>query len=244
VRSGQVVFVTAPFDGFLERVEFEVGDTVAAGAPLVTFDTRELLVRQAAELAEMNRFTKEVERARAQNALADMRVAEAQLEQARAVLERTRFHLEQAVIAAPIDGVIVEGDLRKRLGSPVRQGEVLLQTARLDDLYLQIEIPEREVHEVLGRTEGRMLFAAQADRSFPVTIERILPGGLPGQAGVVFLARAHSDEPPPAWWRPGMSGDGADRGRVAQRRVDLHPPHDRLAAAPVVVVRTPEAARR
>jgi len=206
VRSEQVVFVTAPFDGFIEDVSFEVGDNVLAGAPLVTFDTRELLVQEAAELAELNRYRKEIERARAQNALADMRVAEAQAAQARAVLERTRYHLEQATLTAPIEGVIVEGDLRKRLGAPVQQGEVLLQTAGLKTLYIQIEIPERDVHEVLERTDARMLFAAQPDRSFALEIERLLPGGLPGASGVVFVARARPVETPPEWWRPGMSG--------------------------------------
>lgn len=206
VRSDHVVFVTAPFDGFIGEVFFRVGDIVEEGATLVTFDTQELLVQQAAELANLNRYNKEMERARAQNALADMRVAEAQANQARAVLDRTRYHLEQSEIRAPMSGVIVEGDLRKRLGAPVRQGDVLFQQARLDELYVQIEVSERDVHEVLNRTEARMLFAAQTDEAFHLIIERIQPAGMPTPSGVVFRVRAVGAESPPDWWRPGMSG--------------------------------------
>ncbi len=206
VRSGHVVFVTAPFDGFIDEVFYEVGDLAKSGTTLVTFDTRELLVQQAAELANLNRYTKEVESARAKNALSDMRVAEAQADQAKAVLQRTQFHLEQAIIQAPMDGVIVEGDLRKRLGAPFRQGEILFQQARLDELYIQVEVPENEIHEILERTEARMLFAAQPDAAYPLIIERIQPAGLSTPAGVVFQMRATSAEEVPDWWRPGMSG--------------------------------------
>jgi len=206
VRSGHVIFVTAPFDGFIEDAFFEVGDTVEEGARLVTLDTQEFLVQQAAEIANMNRYSKEVERARADNALADMRVAEAQLEQAAAVLERTRYQIEQSVIEAPIDGVIVEGDLRKRLGAPVRKGDILFQQASLDQLYVQIDVPEREAHEILDRDAARMLFAAQPDQAYPLSIERIQPVGIPTQTGVVFQLRARSEDAPPSWWRPGMSG--------------------------------------
>ncbi len=206
VRSSDVVFVTAPFDGFIDEVFFRVGDTVSEGSTLVTFDTQEFLVQQAGELANLNRYNKEMERARAQNALSDMRVAEAQANQAKAVLDRTRYRVEQSVIKAPISGVIVEGDLRKRLGAPVSQGDVLLQQASLDALYVQIEVSERDIHEVLDQTKARMLFAAQTDEAYPLTIERIQPAGLPTQAGVVFRIRALSDEAPPEWWRPGMSG--------------------------------------
>ncbi len=206
VRSGQVVFATAPFDGFIEEAFYDVGDFAENGKRLVTLDTKELLVQQAAEMANRNRYLKEVERARANDALADMRVAEAQLEQAVAVLERTQYQIEHSVIEAPIDGVIVEGDLRKRLGAPVRKGDILFQQASLAELYVQVDVPEREAHEILDRVEARMLFAAQPDSAYPLVIERMQPVGIPTETGVVFQLRAQSAESPPDWWRPGMSG--------------------------------------
>src|SRR5690606_9471407 len=126
---------------------------------------------------------------------------------ARAVLERTRFHLDQAIILAPMDGVIVEGDLRRRLGAPVRQGEVLFQQARLEDLYIQVEVPEQSVHAVLARTEARRLFDSQPDEVFALNIVRMQPAGMGTGSGTVFRMRAESVEQLPRWWRPGMSGN-------------------------------------
>jgi len=206
VKSSAVVFVTAPFDGFIEEAFFEVGDSVQEGELLVAFDTRELLVQQAAELANLNRYKKEVERARASNALADMRVAEAQAEQAEAVLDRTVFQLSQAKLKAPLSGVVVEGDLKRSIGSPVRQGDVLLQQASLVDLYIEINVPEQDVHEVMDLETARMLFASKPDEAFELQIERFQPSGIETEIGVVFRIRAKSVEDYPDWWRPGMTG--------------------------------------
>jgi hypothetical protein len=207
LRSGQVVFVTAPFDGYIREAFATVGDEVSEGAPLAALDTRDLLLQQAAEMANLNRFQQEAERARAQDARAEMRIAQAQAEQARAVLERVQHQIAKSQMLAPFAGVVVEGDLRRRLGSPARQGEVLFQVARLDDLHVAIEVAERDVHEILGRAAGRLRFAAQPEEEHAFTIELVHPAGQPGPSGPVFMVRAHPDaETVQTWWRPGMSG--------------------------------------
>lgn len=207
LRSGQVTFVTAPFDGYIRSAFAAVGDEVEEGAPLAALDTRDLLLQQAAEMANLNRFLQEAERARAQDARAEMRIAQAQAEQARATLERVQHQIAQAELTAPFAGVIVEGDLRRRLGSPTRQGEVLFQVARLDDLYVSLEVAERDVHEILGRTEGRLKFAARPELEHALILERLHPAGQPGPSGPVFILRARAREGERAeWWRPGMSG--------------------------------------
>ena len=60
--------------------------------------------------------------------------------------EMTRYRLSQARIEAPFEGVVVEGDLRERVGSPVKQGEVLLKVARLDPMYVEGKVHERNIH--------------------------------------------------------------------------------------------------
>ena len=53
----------------------------------------------------------------------------------------TRCHrLDQANIVSPFDGVVVEGDLRERLGAHVKQGDALSKIARIDTLYVEAEV--------------------------------------------------------------------------------------------------------
>lgn len=206
IRSDEVSYLTAPFDGYINEVFVRAGDVVAKDGKLLALDTSELLLEQSASLAEMNRYQREAEKARAAGSLADMRIAQALADQSKARLDLVRYRIERAVIQVPFAGVVVEGDLRDRLKAPVKQGDALLKIARLDTLYVEAEINERDVHEILGRTNGEIAFVTQPKLKYPVRISAIEPAAVPKKEANVFLVRCAFEGGPQPWWRPGMSG--------------------------------------
>ncbi len=206
LRTDDLAYLPAPFDGYIRDVHIKVGDRVSRGDLLLTLDTRELLLEESNALANQNRYIREAEKARAQNALADMRIALSLVAQAEAQLALVRYHLENAEIKAPFDGILVEGDLKELLGAPVRKGDVLFKVARLDKLYAEIEIEERDIHEITVNDDGEIAFVSRPDLKFPFVVERIDPVALPKEEGNIFLVRGKLVEAPPDWWRPGMSG--------------------------------------
>jgi hypothetical protein len=206
IRTDDLAYLPSPFDGYIREVHIKVGDLVSRGDPLLSLDTRELLLEESNALANHNRYTREAEKARAQNALADMRIALALVAQAEAQLALVRHHLENAQIRAPFDGILVEGDLKELLGAPVRKGDVLFKVARLDKLYAEIEVEERDVHEIAVGHDGEIAFVSRPDLKFPFVVERIDPVAVPKEEGNIFLVRGDLVEAPPEWWRPGMSG--------------------------------------
>jgi hypothetical protein len=206
LRSDDVSYLTGPFDGFINEVLVRPGDVVTKGDKLAALDTSELLLEEAGALADMNRYLREAEKARAAGALADMRISQALADQAKARLEATRYRLARAVVRSPFDGVVVEGDLRERLGAPVKQGDALFKVARLETLYVEAEINERDVHDLVGRTTGEIAFVTQPRLKYPVRVTRVEPAAAPGKEGNYFLVRCALDGTPQPWWRPGMSG--------------------------------------
>jgi hypothetical protein len=206
LRSDEVAFVSAPFEGYIQNVAARPGDSLPAGGPLLALNTDQLALEEAAALADQTRYRREAEKARASNSPADMRIAQALAEQATARLEMARYRLRQARLTAPFPAVVVEGDLRQRLGAPVRQGDPLFKLARLDRLYVEAEVNERDVHEILGREDGEIAFLAQPRRRFPVRIVRVEPAAMPKEGETVFLLRSEFATPAEPWWRPGMSG--------------------------------------
>lgn len=206
LKSDDVSFRTAPFDGYIEKVFVRPGDPVKTGDPLVKLVTRELELEQLAAMADVARFKRETEKARATNDLAAMRIAIALAEQSKARLDLVEYRLAEATLKAPFDGVVIEGDLRDRLAAPVKQGDTLLKIARLEELYVEAEVPERDVHEVLSRRSGEIAFVSQPKLSFPVRVQKLEPAAFPRPAGNVFLLRCEFGRPPQPWWRPGMSG--------------------------------------
>ena len=206
LRSDQVVYVTAPFDGYLAEAPAAPGDVLGPDDVLARFDTRELLLEEAAALADQARYLREGERARARDELAELRIAEAQAAQAAARLGQIRHRLSRATLTPGFAATLAEGDQRRRLGAPVRAGDVLYQVARLDALAFELQVDERDIHHVAVGAHARAAFEGRPGETFELVVERIEPSARPSAAGNIFHVRATLAGAPAEWWRPGMGG--------------------------------------
>ncbi len=207
LRSDDVRYLPAPFKGYIEDVHVKIGDTVSSGDLLLTLDTRDLLLEESAAIANRVRYTREAEKARAENALAEMKIALALADQARARLDLVRYQLSRAEVRAPFNGVVVEGDFEELLGAPLEKGDVLFKVARMEKMYAELSVSERDIHELNLRARGEMAFVSQPERSFPIEVVRINPVALVKEdAGNVFIVRCRFVGDTGQWWRPGMSG--------------------------------------
>jgi biotin carboxyl carrier protein len=217
LRSQDVLFMPAPFDGFLSAVHVEVGETVQRGQLLAELDRRDLVLEAAMARADALRYAREAEKAEAARQFADMQITLARQAQAEARLALVQHQLDQARLVAPHDGVVVEGDLQQRLGAPVRQGDLLLKLARAQDLVLELAIDEADVHAVHAGSRGEFALVGRPDQRFDLQVEQIDPMATLSEGQSVFLAQAQAREAPPPWWRPGMGGSA--RLDVGERSV-------------------------
>jgi multidrug resistance efflux pump len=207
LRPQNVSLLSAPFDGFIFNVKVEAGDAVQVGDPLLEFDTRDLLLEEAGALADCDRFRSEEEKDRANGALADMRIAQAQLAQAKARLDLVRHRLSLATLTSPYDGFVVEGDLKERIGAPVRRGDVLFRVSRLDAAYIECRVDERDIQDLQPGARGQIAFASRPKTKFPLEVVLVEPVAVEESAGNVYVVRCKlSGADPEAWWRPGMTG--------------------------------------
>jgi len=207
VRSDTLVNLPAPFEGYLAEVPVRVGDKVKAGDVLIRLDKRELLLEQGSNVAELARHEAERAQAEVERRLAEMRAAAAAKEQIQANLDIIRFRLARADITAPTDGVVIEGDLRERIGMPVRGGDLLMRMTRVEAMYVEIEVPERDAHDILHSRGGEIAFATLPDPRYTIVVDRVEPVARVKAEGNVFVVRARiTAAPGEIWWRPGMSG--------------------------------------
>jgi multidrug resistance efflux pump len=206
LRSDETAYLSAPFDGFIDQVSVRPGDSVVPGVTLVKLKTAEMELEEGAALAELKRCQREAEKARASMALAEMRICEAMADEAKARLEMARYQIGQASVQAAFPGVVIEGDLRERIGSPVKAADALLKVARTDKLYVEAEINERDVQEILGHATGEIAFVSRPKDKFPIRVTTVEPAAVPKEDANVFLVRCEVEEAALPWWRPGMSG--------------------------------------
>ncbi len=206
LRSDAVSYLTAPFEGFIDKVAVRPGDYLVKGAEVVSLNRSDLLLEQSAAAAEITRYEREMEKARAGKLLAEMRISQALADESRAKFDLIAHRLENAVLRAPFDGVIVEGDLRERISSPVKQGEPLYKFARIEGLYVEAEVNERDVKHLAVNTQAEFAFVAQPRTTFKATVISIESAALAKKDGNVFVVRLKPEDSVEKWWRPGMTG--------------------------------------
>ncbi len=206
LKTDDIAVLAAPFAGHIEKVDVRVGDNVEEGAELLALDKTDLLLSQAQIVAEMESYRSQVDKARATNSLADMRIAQAREDQARARYNLVRYHLSESVIRAPFGGVVVEGDLQGRIGLPVNQADTLFKIARIEKLYAVLDVGEQDIRWISTGQQGEMALASYPQQPSKITVTRIEPAALTKSKGNVFRVDCSFPGGPRSWWRPGMTG--------------------------------------
>ncbi len=223
LKTDAMAVLAAPFEGHIAAAPVRPGDEVSTGDALVSLDPRELLLQKEAALAEIGRHAADALKAESSGDVAGLRMARAREAQARAQREIVEERLSRAEIKAPFDGVVVEGDLRERLAAPVQKGDGLIKMARIEDLYLVVEVSERDVQEIAEGAAGRAAFASVPGRRFNFIVEKIEPVARAKEKGAVFAVRCRFLDEPEPWWRPGMSGAARiDAGRRSLLWITTH----------------------
>ena len=110
------------------------------------------------------------------------------------------------MVKAPFSGIIVEGDLAERIGSPVRQGDMLFKLARIERLYAELKVSENDIHQIGQTLEGEIALASRPEEVYRIEVFRMEPIAVAEEKGNVFIVHAGFPDGPQAWWRPGMTG--------------------------------------
>ncbi|MCA9295412.1 MAG: HlyD family efflux transporter periplasmic adaptor subunit [Phycisphaerales bacterium] len=202
--------IPAPFDGRLDSVSVEPGDTVIAGTTeLARLDTTDLRMRLSSLRAEHASYEKQADLALREQRTADEQIAAANLRRLEADIAWLEHQRSQATILAPISGTILTGDLRRQIGGPVETGVTLFEIAPIDELQARLRVPEDRIADLLAMRDdtatGTLASVAHPGDYLPFGVLRIEPvAEVMDQQNVfavdVRLTGART------WLRPGMKG--------------------------------------
>lgn len=217
VRPAAIRHITAPYDALLSAVATVEGDRVMEGDLLCTLDHRELWQEREQLRAEIAVLERTRDRAMADDSPIEAKLALAQQHLMRTRLDRVERRIEQATVRAPIDGMVVSGDLRKRIGSVVQRGEPLFEVAPLTAWMLELAVPEHAAADVTTELLGSFVSLARPEASRPFRIDRVLGSARVIDGRNVLVAEADLAVAGPTWLRPGM--EGVARIHVGPRRI-------------------------
>ena len=182
--------VAAPAEGFLRAALVRPGDLVKAGDLLVELDSQDLLLEKRRRESELAQYENTYGAALARADRAQFVINHAKATEARAQLELVQQQLDRSRLVAPIDGIVIKGDLSQSLGGPVQRGEALLTLAPLDQYRLVIEVDERDVADVREGQKGELALSAMPADSIAFTVERVTPVATAGEGRNGFEVQA------------------------------------------------------
>lgn len=161
-RARESVTVTAKVSETVERVHFESGDEIAAGAPLVTLSGRQqqaLLEAAQAAAAEAEAQYRRQEQLAVQQLIArsSLDTQRATRDSARARVAQVRADLGDRVIRAPFAGRL--GIRQVSPGTLVQPGTAIANLDDISRVYVDFPVPEAQLANL---EPGQLLQAASA----------------------------------------------------------------------------------
>jgi len=198
--------VPAPFDGYLKTVNVEVSDAIRASeTALGELDTAELRLKLAEAKADRAGYLKQMDAAMRDGETAQAQIAEANAAKAQAQIDLFEYMIGQARLLSPLSGTVVEGDLKRQIGAPVKMGDVLFEVTPLESLRAVLHVREDQITDVRVGQRGRLATASYPAQRITFEVERVNPIAEVVKQKNVFKVRVRLLELYP-WMRPGMEG--------------------------------------
>ena len=197
--------IVAPQKGYIADAHVRAGDIVSRGDVMLTLDDKDLLLEQRKYRGQSEQYRKEYRSALAGYDRVQVAIIKARIQQAEAQLALVNKQLARTKLIAPIDGLVVRGDLNQSLGSPVERGEVLFEVAPLSSYRAILKTDERDIGYIRTGQQGGLTLAGIPNKSIPLTVEKITPVTIAEEGQNYFRIEAVMDMQSDLL-HPGMEG--------------------------------------
>lgn len=208
--------VVASFDGYIASADVRAGDNVKKGQLLATLDDKDLVLERLKWVTTRQQRRREHEKALAERDPVAANIAKVQIEQAEAQISLIDEELARTKLTAPLDGLVVTGDLSDSIGGAVKRGEVLFEITPLTGYRVIMQVDESQIGEIAPGQRGQLLVSSVPDDAFAFTVRKIVPVAEPKEGHNTFRVEAALDASSPRL-RPAMEGIG--KIDVARRRL-------------------------
>ncbi|MEL4178017.1 HlyD family efflux transporter periplasmic adaptor subunit [Roseateles sp. PN1] len=204
--------VAAPFDGFVASSSVRAGDVVRQGQLMAMLDDRDMRLEADKWASQQTQYAKQAQEAQAQHSLAQIQISMAQIAQASAQRRLSEAMAARSAIRAPLDGLVVSGDLSQSLGAALKKGQSLFEISPLDAYRVILQVDEADVDLVATGQRGELMLTSMPGRTFPFTVRLLTPVAQAKDGHNQFRVEAQlelsADAVREAQLRPGMEGLG------------------------------------
>jgi multidrug resistance efflux pump len=206
-------FVVAPFESVLENTLASPGDVVQEGQVIANLDGREVRWNLETVAAKMAQAGQQYDAALVARKPVEAERARLEVEQLRLERQQLESHRERLQIRSPIRGVVLSGELERAEGASLTTGQSLMEIAPLDELLVEIEVPDDQLRFVNTGSSVSLKLDAFPGRKWRGEVERVRPMGEIRDQANVFIAEISLANDAESL-RPGMKGRAKVSGPI------------------------------
>ncbi len=199
--------LAAPVDGYIATANKRAGDIVKVGDIIATLDDKDLKLEEIKLISQRQKLQRKYRFSLASHDRSKVNVLDARINQANANLELVTEQLSRLQLIAPIDGMIIEGDLTQSIGSPVSRGDVLYKISPTGDYRVILNIDESEISQIEIGQMGQLALSAIPDKRLDITVSSITPISTSANGRTFFRVEAKLKDKNQQL-QPGMEGIG------------------------------------
>ncbi len=190
IEGAELRAIVVPFDGYLQSATLRAGDSVEKGDLLAELDTRESRLQRMSWISQQATAKRQYEDALSKHERTKVQISNAQRERAQAEIELLDYQISQATMLAPFDALIVSGDLNQRIGSQLRQGDLLFELSPRRRFRLAMYVDEFRINDIKQSQTGQLVLAALPDQKFSFSVTRINPMAEARDGATVYRVEA------------------------------------------------------
>jgi len=199
--------VAAPFNAYIQTSDVRPGDTVDKGDLICKLDDKDLKLELMGYISQKDQLEKQYQYEKAQHNQAEAKIIKSRIDQIDAQIEQVSNRIKRAKIVSPFKGIIVSGDLTRRLGGFVELGESIFEIAPLDQYRVILKVDEKRINDVKKGLIGSIVFFSMPKEKFELMVSKITPLSL-AEEGVNYFRVEASLTRLSEKMRPGMEGIG------------------------------------
>ncbi len=205
VQPQKVVHVNSPYEGVIAEAFFKEGDTFQKGDILYRLNTDELQLQATNLKSEIAIRVIQRKQANALKEHAKSQIAGAEILAYQTELAIIKSRINRSSFIAEFNGLIITGDLNKRIGQVVPQGEAFFELAPHDRWELELEIPENVITDVQDGLKTSFMAQAMPDQQIQGEVFQLSVQSEAKNTKNVFTGKA-SIVNQGKWMRAGMQG--------------------------------------
>lgn len=198
--------ICSPYDGTISEVHIRPGDFVEKGQLLVCLDTKALQLELQQATSDKAAAQMEAVQASAAGDPGKSAIAHAKATAVQATIRKLERKISLSKICAPNSGVILSGDIEKRIGESVPVGEPLMEFAPIVNWKLELEVPEFANSFLQLGQAGTFYSNARPDMPLDFHLENIHASAQVRDGQNIILSKGNLNSENPSWLRSGMQG--------------------------------------